>query len=63
MLVLTRRVGEQLVIGEGPNRIVVTVCEIRDGKVRIGTEAPDGTPVDRLEVWEAKERERKREQI
>jgi len=30
----------------------VTVIEIRDGKVKLGFEAPDDVPVHRVEVWE-----------
>jgi carbon storage regulator len=47
MLVLTRKVGEKVVIGDD---IVVTVVEIRNGQVRLGIEAPDDVSVDRLEV-------------
>jgi carbon storage regulator len=54
MLVLSRQVGEQIVIGEGENQIVVVVVEIRGDKTRIGVEAPQTTPVDRWEVRERK---------
>lgn len=37
MLVLTRHKNEKLMIGDD---IIVTVCEISGGKVRIGVEAP-----------------------
>jgi len=50
MLVLSRRVGEQLVIGDG---IVVTVIEVRGDSVRIGVDAPRSVRVHRAEVLEA----------
>lgn len=49
MLVLTRRLGEQIVI-DGHIRIVV--LETKGGKVRIGVEAPADVRVDRLEIHE-----------
>ena len=48
MLVLTRRVEEEIVIGDD---IVVKIIELRNGKVRIGVEAPKDMPVHRREVW------------
>jgi carbon storage regulator len=47
MLVLTRRIGEQIII-DGTIRI--TVVDIRGDKVRIGIQAPDDVRVDRAEV-------------
>lgn len=52
MLILTRRVGEKILIGD---RIIVTVNEIRGSQVRIGIEAPTDTAVDREEVRERKD--------
>ena len=55
MLVLTRKCDESVVIGAAKrfDRLIkVTVIEIRDGKVKLGFEAPDDVPVHRLEVWE-----------
>jgi carbon storage regulator len=49
MLILTRRVGESLVIGQN---IVVTVVGIRGSQVRIGIEAPRATAVYREELYE-----------
>lgn len=49
MLLLRRRVGESIVIGEG---IRVTVTEIRGGTVRIAIDAPQETPVHRSELLE-----------
>jgi carbon storage regulator len=49
MLVLSRKQGERVVIGRN---IVVTVIEARDGRVRLGFEAPQGTPIHRQEIFE-----------
>ena len=48
MLVLTRKVGERIHIGDG---IVVTVVRIQNDKVRIGVDAPGNVPVHREEVF------------
>jgi len=50
MLVLTRRVGERVVIGED---IVLTVLEVRSDGVRLGIDAPRSVTVNRAEVLEA----------
>jgi len=50
MLVLSRRVGERLLIGDD---IVVTVIEVRSDSVRLGIEAPRSVRVHRAEVIEA----------
>lgn len=54
MLILTRRAGETLVIGES---ITVTVLETRGNQVRIGIQAPKDIPVHRQEVAERIARE------
>jgi len=50
MLVLSRKFGEEVVIGNG---VSVKVVEIRHGKVRLGFTAPPEVPVHRREVAEA----------
>lgn len=50
MLVLSRRVGERLMIGDD---VVVTVLEVRSDGVRLGIEAPRAIAVNRAEVIEA----------
>ena len=47
MLVLSRKVGERVVIGGG---ITVTVVSVQGNKVRLGIEAPPQVPVDREEI-------------
>ena len=47
MLVLTRKVGEKIVIGKN---ITITVLEARGSKIRIGIDAPAQVPVLRSEL-------------
>lgn len=54
MLVLSRKRGEQITIG---NDIVITIVEIRGEKTRVGIDAPKDVPVHRVEVARAIERE------
>jgi carbon storage regulator len=51
MLVLTRRVGESIVIA---NDVRITVVALGNGRVKIGIEAPQGISVDRAEIHERK---------
>jgi carbon storage regulator len=51
MLVLTRKVGEEIVIGTD---IRVTVVGIKGEKVRLGITAPKDVVVDRQEVHESR---------
>lgn len=50
MLILSRKIREEIVIGDD---IVLTVVDVGNGKVRIGIEAPRDTPVHRREVYDA----------
>jgi carbon storage regulator len=50
MLVLSRRVGERLMIGDD---IVITVIDVRSDGVRIGIDAPREVRVTRAEIYEA----------
>lgn len=50
MLVLSRKQGESIVIGE---EVTLTVVEIRGDKVRIGIDAPRDIAVHRKEVADA----------
>lgn len=54
MLVLSRKRGERIVIGDN---VIIEVVDIRGEKVRIGIVAPDDVEVDRSEVRAAKLRE------
>ena len=50
MLVLSRKVGEQIQIGD---EVTVTVVRIAGGNVRLGIEAPATTPIARKELQES----------
>lgn len=45
MLILSRKVGETIVIGDGDSRIVIRVDDVRDGEVRLAIESPVGTRI------------------
>ena len=55
MLILTRRAGETLVIGEG---IEITVLGTKGNQVRLGVKAPRDVPVHRAEIYERIQQER-----
>jgi carbon storage regulator len=48
MLVLTRRAGESLVIGDD---VEVTILSVAGQKVRVGVQAPASVPVHRREIY------------
>ena len=54
MLVLSRRVGERLIIGKD---IVVTIIDVRSDGVRVGIDAPREIRVIRAEIFEAVEKQ------
>lgn len=55
MLILTRRIGETLMINDD---IKVRVMEINGGQVRIGVDAPKHVEVHREEIWTKIQREK-----
>jgi carbon storage regulator len=54
MLILTRRVGETVMIG---NDVTVTVLGVKGNQVRIGINAPKNVAVHREEIYERIKRE------
>ncbi|HSJ48968.1 MAG TPA: carbon storage regulator CsrA [Gammaproteobacteria bacterium] len=54
MLILTRRVGETLMIGD---EVTVTVLGVKGNQVRIGVNAPKDVSVHREEIYERIKRE------
>lgn len=49
MLILTRKIGEQVAIGD---RIKIFIVDIKGKQVRLGIEAPQETPVYRNEIYQ-----------
>jgi carbon storage regulator len=47
MLVLTRKVGEKIIISDN---IVVTVLDVRDGVIKLGFTAPKNIVINREEI-------------
>jgi carbon storage regulator len=50
MLIITRRAGEKIRVG---NDVCIEVIEVTGSTVRIGIAAPRSIPVYREEIWEA----------
>lgn len=59
MLILTRRVGETVVIGDD---VTVTVLGVKGNQVRLGVNAPREVAVHREEIFERIKRERGEEE-
>ncbi len=54
MLILTRRVGESVMIGDS---VTITVLGVKGNQVRIGVNAPKDVAVHREEIYERIQRE------
>lgn len=55
MLILTRRVGETIVIGD---EVIITVLGIKGNQVRIGINAPKDVSVHREEIYQRIQKEK-----
>lgn len=49
MLILTRKLGEQITIGDD---IVISLLEIKGSQVKLGIEAPQSISIHRQEIYE-----------
>ncbi|WP_372739206.1 carbon storage regulator CsrA [Neptunomonas sp.] len=58
MLILTRRVGETLMVGD---EVTVTVLGVKGNQVRIGVNAPKDVAVHREEIYDRIQREKEGE--
>ncbi len=58
MLILTRRVGETLVVGDD---VTVTVLGVKGNQVRLGVNAPKDVSVHREEIYQRIQNEKRSE--
>ena len=55
MLILTRRIGESLVVGDD---VKLTVLDVKTNQVRLGIQAPKAIAVHREEIYRKVQKER-----
>jgi carbon storage regulator len=60
MLILTRRVGETVMIGDD---VTITVLGVKGNQVRVGISAPKNVAVHREEIYERIKREQQPEEL
>jgi len=59
MLILTRRIGETLMVGDD---VTVTVLGVKGNQVRLGVNAPKDVAVHREEIYQRIQREKTEEE-
>jgi carbon storage regulator len=52
MLILTRKMNQSIVIGDGANKVTITVLGVQGGQVRLGVDAPREVSVHREEIYD-----------
>lgn len=57
MLILSRRIGESLIIGDD---VQITVMDVHGSQVKIGIEAPKEVSVHREEIYDRIQREKEK---
>jgi carbon storage regulator len=60
MLILTRRVGETVMIGDD---VTITVLGVKGNQVRVGINAPKNVAVHREEIYERIKREQHNDEV
>jgi len=55
MLILTRRIGETLMVGDD---VAITVLGVKGNQIRLGVDAPKDVSVHREEIYQRIQRER-----
>lgn len=56
MLVLTRRIGEIIRVGDD---VKINVLDVKGGQVRLGVKAPDNVAVHREEIYQRIQKEKR----
>lgn len=51
MLILTRKIGESIIIGDKKEKVIVTLLNIKGTQTKIGIDAPKKIPVHREEIY------------